>query len=229
MSNVSKRILARRAAVQILYQSEITGVPADKLVDEGLVPEEAKANEYARELVCGVSAHRAELDRAIGESSQNWAIDRMPVVDRSVLRLAVYEMRYVDDVPQSVAINEAVELAKAFGGEDDSHRFVNGILGRLARLSESEQGVAAEAPTEEASEGVAEAAPAEIPTMGILSDFTPAEANWADYVESGSLWAWNRSIARRSRRFAIVSMKSRRRCAATMCRSMRRSICMMRP
>ena len=58
MSNVSKRILARRAAVQILYQSEITGVPADKLVDEGLVPEEAKANEYARELVCGVSAHR---------------------------------------------------------------------------------------------------------------------------------------------------------------------------
>lgn len=137
MSNVSKRILARRAAVQILYQSEITGVPADKLVDEGLVPEEAKANEYARELVCGVSAHRAELDRAIGESSQNWAIDRMPVVDRSVLRLAVYEMRYVDDVPQSVAINEAVELAKAFGGEDDSHRFVNGILGRIARDSES--------------------------------------------------------------------------------------------
>ena len=100
MSNVSKRILARRAAVQILYQSEITGVPADKLVDEGLVPEEAKANEYARELVCGVSAHRAELDRAIGESSQNWAIDRMPVVDRSVLRRAVYAMRDVDDVPQ---------------------------------------------------------------------------------------------------------------------------------
>ena len=120
---------------------------------------------------------------AIGESSQNWAIDRMPVVDRSVLRLAVYEMRYVDDVPQSVAINEAVELAKAFGGEDDSHRFVNGILGRLARLSESEQGVAAEAPTEEASEGVAEAAPAEIPTMGILSDFTPAEADSAENVE----------------------------------------------
>ena len=160
MSNVSKRILARRAAVQILYQSEITGVPADKLVDEGLVPEEAKANEYARELVCGVSAHRAELDRAIGESSQNWAI-----------------------VPQSVAINEAVELAKAFGGEDDSHRFVNGILGRLARLSESEQGVAAEAPTEEASEGVAEAAPAEIPTMGILSDFKSAEADSAENVE----------------------------------------------
>ena len=78
---------------------------------------------------------------------------------------------------------QAVELAKAFGGEDDSHRFVNGILGRLARLSESEQGVAAKAPTEEASEGVAEAVPAEIPTMGILSDFKPAEANSAENVE----------------------------------------------
>ncbi len=187
MSNVSERILARRAAVQILYQSEISGVPADKLLDGGLVPEEAKANDYARELVCGVSAHRAELDRAIGESSQNWAIDRMPVVDRSILRLAIYEMRYVDDVPQSVTINEAVELAKAFGGEDDSHRFVNGILGRLARQGEDaseRQNEAADSSeavvrAEEASGDSAEQV-AEIPTMGILSDFMPAEAAPAD-------------------------------------------------
>lgn len=177
MSNVSERILARRAAVQILYQSEISGVPADKLLDEGLVPEEAKANDYARELVCGVSAHRAELDRAIGESSQNWAIDRMPVVDRSILRLAIFEMRYVDDVPQSVTINEAVELAKAFGGEDDSHRFVNGILGRLARQGAADAPAAQAEPTEqpESVEAATDSAPAEIPTMGILSDFTPAE------------------------------------------------------
>ena len=187
MSNVSERILARRAAVQILYQSEISGVPADKLLDGGLVPEEAKANDYARELVCGVSAHRAELDRAIGESSQNWAIDRMPVVDRSILRLAIYEMRYVDDVPRSVTINEAVELAKAFGGEDDSHRFVNGILGRLARQGEDaseRQNEAADSSeavvrAEEASGDSAEQV-AEIPTMGILSDFMPAEAAPAD-------------------------------------------------
>ena len=187
MSNVSERILARRAAVQILYQSEISGVPADKLLDGGLVPEEAKANDYARELVCGVSAHRAELDRAIGESSQNWAIDRMPVVDRSILRLAIYAMRYVDDVPQSVTINEAVELAKAFGGEDDSHRFVNGILGRLARQGEdaserqNEAADSAEAvvQAEEASCDSAEQV-AEIPTMGILADFTPAEVVPAD-------------------------------------------------
>ena len=187
MSNVSERILARRAAVQILYQSEISGVPADKLLDGGLVPEEAKANDYARELVCGVSAHRAELDRAIGESSQNWAIDRMPVVDRSILRLAIYEMRYVDDVPQSVTINEAVELAKAFGGEDDSHRFVNGILGRLARQGEDaseRQNEAADSSeavvrAEEASGDSAEQV-AEIPTMGILSNFMPVEAAPAD-------------------------------------------------
>ena len=138
MSNVSKRILARRAAVQILYQSEITGVPADKLVDEGLVPEEAKANEYARELVCGVSAHRAELDRAIGESSQNWAIDRMPIVDRNIIRIAAYEIAFCDDIPTGVAINEAVEIAKAFGG-DDSPKFVNGVLGKIAKRLDGQE------------------------------------------------------------------------------------------
>ena len=100
-----------------------------------------------------------------------------------MLRLALYEMAYEEGIPERVAINEAVELAKAFGGEDDSHRFVNGILGRLARLSESEQGAAVEAPTEEAPEGAAEAAPAEIPTMGILSDFKPAEADSAESAE----------------------------------------------
>ena len=78
-----------------------------------------------------------DVDRIISVSSQNWAIDRMPVVDRSILRLAAFELKYVDDVPVSVSINEAVELAKEFGGEDDSHRFVNGILGRIARDSES--------------------------------------------------------------------------------------------
>ena len=179
MSNVSADTLEELA--------EKIGVPADKLLDGGLVPEEAKANDYARELVCGVSAHRAELDRAIGESSQNWAIDRMPVVDRSILRLAIYEMRYVDDVPRSVTINEAVELAKAFGGEDDSHRFVNGILGRLARQGEDaseRQNEAADSSeavvrAEEASGDSAEQV-AEIPTMGILADFTPAEAVPAD-------------------------------------------------
>ena len=133
MAKRHERTLARRSALQALYQSEILGVPADKVLEENLLPEEAGMNDYARSLVMGVASHAAHIDAAISGCSQNWAIDRMPVVDRCVLRLAVYEMNYVDNVPVSVAINEAVELAKEFGGEDDSHRFVNGVLGRIAR------------------------------------------------------------------------------------------------
>lgn len=133
MAKRHERTLARRSALQALYQSEILGVPADKVLEGGAFPEEAGMDEYARSLVLGVASHAAHIDSAISGRSQNWAIDRMPVVDRCVLRLAVYEMTYVDDVPVSVAINEAVELAKEFGGEDDSHRFVNGVLGRIAK------------------------------------------------------------------------------------------------
>ena len=70
-----------------------------------------------------------------------------PIVDRSILRLATFEMMYIDDVPTSVTINEAVELAKDFGGEDESHRFVNGILGRIAKMLEGEEGQEADAPS----------------------------------------------------------------------------------
>lgn len=133
MAKRHERTLARRGALQVLYQSEIIGVPADKVIEDGLVPAEAMSDGYARTLVLGAVAHASEIDGLIGSCSRNWALDRMPVVDRSILRLAVFEMRYVDDVPVSVSINEAVELAKEFGGDDDSHRFVNGILGRLAR------------------------------------------------------------------------------------------------
>lgn len=148
MAKRHERTLARRSALQALYQSEILGVPADKVLEENLLPEEAGMNDYARSLVMGVASHAAHIDAAISGCSQNWAIDRMPVVDRCVLRLAVYEMNYVDNVPVSVAINEAVELAKEFGGEDDSHRFVNGVLGRIARDME---GGADEAAVEDAA------------------------------------------------------------------------------
>lgn len=85
----------------------------------------------------GTQEHLDELDAYIDAASENWALDRMPIVDRSLLRLTTYEMKYVDDVPISVSINEAVNLAKLFGGED-SPRFVNGILGRIALALEDE-------------------------------------------------------------------------------------------
>lgn len=129
-----ERTAARSASVQILYTAEIQGKPAWQLIEEGLCPEDiGPISDYAVKLVNGVEAHVAEIDARLSDTSENWAVSRMPIVDRTILRIAAYEMLYVDEVPVSVSINEAVELAKDFGGKDESPSFVNGVLGRIAR------------------------------------------------------------------------------------------------
>ena len=134
---VHERRLARESALALLYSSDITEQEAATIVEEGAYPaDDVDVPEYAEALIRGVAEHEKEIDAQLAATSENWALDRMPVVDRAILRVAVYEMLFVDDVPISVAINEAVELAKAYGGEDDSARFVNGILGRIARALE---------------------------------------------------------------------------------------------
>lgn len=156
---VHERRLARESALALLYSSDITEQKVGQIVEEGAYPaEDVDLTEYAEALVLGVAERSADIDEKLASTSENWAVDRMPVVDRAILRLAVYEMLYVDDVPVSVAINEAVELAKAFGGEDDSARFVNGVLGRIARSLEGGEEVAPE--DEPAAEPESEAAPA---------------------------------------------------------------------
>ncbi len=133
-----ERILARKNALQIMYQADLLGVSARTLLDEQrLVPETQGLDDYAVMLLVGCIDNESAIDERIVAASENWTIDRMPIVDRSLLRLATYEMAYVDEVPISVSINEAVNLAKEFGGED-SPRFVNGILGRIATQLESE-------------------------------------------------------------------------------------------
>jgi N utilization substance protein B len=91
--------------------------------------------EFARELVTGVTAEREELDRVIGGHAEDWSVERMAAVDRAILRLAAYELHSRPDVPTAVAIDEAVEAAKELSTAD-SGRFVNGILGRIARERE---------------------------------------------------------------------------------------------
>lgn len=86
---------------------------------------------YASQLVVGVEEHSADIDARIGRYADRWALDRMPVVDRNLLRLALFELLWIPDVPVPVVINEAVELAKSLSTED-SGRFINGILGRAA-------------------------------------------------------------------------------------------------
>ena len=125
---------ARELAMRALFARDVgRGRPADAL--EYLVGEEgvpAAEAARARELVEGISARLAEVDRLIAAYAQHWSLPRLAAVDRNVLRVAVLELCHEDGVPVGVAINEAVEIAKVYGGEE-SGRFVNGVLGHLAR------------------------------------------------------------------------------------------------
>ena len=114
----------RRAAVFALYQRDVT----DRSLDESL----ATATQFTRELVEGVEAHRGELDEEIGRLARGWSMERIAALERSILRVALYELRHRDDIPPEVAIDEAVGLAKDYCGAE-APGFVNGILGAAAR------------------------------------------------------------------------------------------------
>ena len=127
-----ERTRSRRQALQMLYQKDITGDSVTLILNtKAYSVEDGEPDEFCRTLLTGVEANLAFIDEMIGLVSENWSVSRMPLVDRNILRLATYEILYEFDVPASVAINEAVELAKVYGGEDSS-KFVNGVLGRIA-------------------------------------------------------------------------------------------------
>lgn len=133
-----ERVTARKNALQIMYQAELLDKkPMDLVSEKLLVPETSGLSDYATDLLSGCQDNLEAIDKLIVEASVNWTMDRMPIVDRSLLRLTTYEMLHVEDVPVSVSINEAVNMAKEFGGED-SPRFINGILGRIAKQLEEE-------------------------------------------------------------------------------------------
>lgn len=126
---------SRRQALQLLYQREVTGVSVARILDDGTYStEDGEPDDFCRQLATGVEEHLDEIDSLLGQVSEHWAVSRMPLVDRNILRVATFELMHVADVPSSVAINEAVELAKVYGG-DDSSKFVNGVLGKIAERS----------------------------------------------------------------------------------------------
>ena len=134
------RSKARKRAVDLLFEADARGVDAVALLAERVgSPDVPPINDYTVELVEGVTAHREEIDGMIGEHAEGWSLKRMPAVDRAVLRLGAYELLWSPDVPQAVAIDEAVELAKTLS-TDDSPRFVNGVLARLATLKPDRSG-----------------------------------------------------------------------------------------
>lgn len=128
------RRLAREAALKALFAVDLGKIPLDRVMAEVLAewPLTAQHEAFARELAAGALKHRAEADELIEQLAVDWTVERMAAVDRNILRLAIYEIFHRPDIPDSVAVNEAVELAKKFG-EEDSSKFVNGILGEIVR------------------------------------------------------------------------------------------------
>ena len=131
---MGSRRKAREAALQVLYGLEFSDLgDADTLLelywmcfatgDEG--------RDFAVELVRGVVANRAAIDGIIQDASTNWKLERMALVDRNILRIATLELRFMEDIPKKVSLNEAIEIAKRFGSEDSSS-FINGILDRVS-------------------------------------------------------------------------------------------------
>jgi N utilization substance protein B len=129
---VAARSKARKRAVDVLYESEVRDVAAVTTLAERVALAEPPVNDYTVELVEGVAEHRARIDAILADYADGWTVARMPDVDRAVLRLGVYEVLWRDDVPDAVAIDEAVELAKSLS-TDDSPKFVNGVLGRVSK------------------------------------------------------------------------------------------------
>jgi N utilization substance protein B len=129
---LTARSKARKRALDVLYEADLRESDALGTLAERVRLAEPPVNDYTIELVEGVQAHAGRIDEILAEYAEGWTVARMPDVDRAILRLGVYELLWRDDVPDAVAIDEAVELAKTLS-TDESPRFVNGVLARVVR------------------------------------------------------------------------------------------------
>lgn len=124
----------RKRALDVLYESETRGLALNGTLEERLKHNDPPINEYTVTLVEGVATNSERIDVLLAEHSDGWALDRMPALDRNLLRIAAFEILYCEDVPNAVAISEAVELATDLS-TDESPKFVNGLLSQIAKLS----------------------------------------------------------------------------------------------
>ena len=129
---MAARSKARKKALDVLFECEVRGLPLGSTLDERVVAAEPPVNEYTVELIRGVAEHQARIDELVATYAQGWSLERMPAVDRNALRLAVFEILYVDSVPDAVAVTEALNLVRDLS-TDESPGFVNGVLGNIVR------------------------------------------------------------------------------------------------
>lgn len=130
---MAARSKARKRALDVLFESELRHGSALDVLEERIGQGHPPIQEYAVTLVEGVQAHRERIDELLATYAEGWTLDRMPPVDRNVLRLGTYELLWADDVPDGVAISEAVALVQDLS-TDESPQFVNGLLARLLQL-----------------------------------------------------------------------------------------------
>ena len=137
---MSARSKARKQALDLLYETDIRGTDLVKTLEERDItadgPDARPIREYTRELVNGVSDNRRKIDELITTYAQGWDMDRLPAVDRNILRLGIYEILWSNSVPTSVAIDEALDLAKELSS-DDSSKYIHGVLGRIASIKDT--------------------------------------------------------------------------------------------
>jgi N utilization substance protein B len=130
------RSKARKRALDLLYEADLRGEPVLELLDQRAAEASPPVVPYASQLVRGVQEHRERIDELLAAHAEDWTLDRMPAVDRNILRIGTYELLWADDVPDGVAISEAVQLARSLSTEA-SPAFVNGLLARLLELKPS--------------------------------------------------------------------------------------------
>lgn len=136
---MTARSKARKQALDILFESDIRGSVVLDLLESRLIVEEGPdarpIREYARTLVIGVTDHRRKIDELISTYAQGWDMDRLPTVDRNILRIAIFEILWGADVPQAVAIDEALTMAAMLSTEE-SAGYIHGVLGRISSIKE---------------------------------------------------------------------------------------------
>jgi N utilization substance protein B len=129
---VTARSKARKRALDVLFECEVRGLPLGDTLDERINAGEPPVNDYTVTLIRGVAEHQGRIDDLLRAYAEGWSLDRMPTVDRNALRIGVFEILYVDETPDAVAVSEAMKLVRNLS-TDDSPAYVNGILGNIVR------------------------------------------------------------------------------------------------